>query len=62
MSKYVFGVDDRDLFLRRLLYVNLSSDSRGRFKKRWLVNQRASIELQGADVRLDTEVTIVIRT
>ncbi|XP_053397780.1 tumor necrosis factor alpha-induced protein 3-like isoform X2 [Mercenaria mercenaria] len=50
----MWGIEDTELFLRRLLYVNLVTDPKGAFKKRWMFHQRNSSQLHRFDVRLNT--------
>lgn len=40
VSQYLWGVEDQNMVLRRIMYVNITEDPNGIFKKRWLVKQR----------------------
>ncbi|XP_062608829.1 tumor necrosis factor alpha-induced protein 3-like isoform X3 [Saccostrea cucullata] len=40
VSLFLWGVEDRDLMLRRLVYLSLANDTTEKFYKRWLIHQR----------------------
>ncbi|XP_061193602.1 tumor necrosis factor alpha-induced protein 3-like isoform X2 [Saccostrea echinata] len=40
VSLFLWGFEDRDLMLRRLVYLSLANDTTGKFFKRWLIHQR----------------------
>lgn len=52
----MWGIEDTDGFLRRLLYVTMTTDPNGRFKRRWVSQQRAVIEEAALDLRMNTDV------
>lgn len=54
VSQGLWGIEDSELFLRRLLYVNLVTDPKGAFKRRWMFHQKNSTELNQFDVWLNT--------
>lgn len=57
ISQALWGMEDTDAFLRRLLYVTMTTDPKGRFKRRWLSQQRTVTETVALGLRLNTEVS-----
>ncbi|KAL4233305.1 negative regulation of toll-like receptor 5 signaling pathway [Mactra antiquata] len=54
LSQSLWGTEDSEQFLRRLLYLNVVTDPREAFKRRWIFHQRHNSDLSRVDVRLDT--------
>ena len=57
VSQSMWGIEDSEAFLRRLLYVTMTTDPKGRFKRRWLIQQRYATEEIGMGLRLNTDVS-----
>lgn len=55
VSQALWGIEDSEAFLRRLLYVTMTTDPRGRCKRRWLTQQRYATEEIGMGLRLNTD-------
>lgn len=58
VSLFLWGVEDRDLLLRRLLYLTLANDPKNMYRTRWLKQYRNSV-LDSPDLQLslDSKVT-----
>lgn len=55
ISLSLWGLEDSDAFLRRLLYVTMTTDPKGRFKRRWLNQQRTLPDITAFGLRLNTD-------
>ena len=56
VSQAMWGIEDSEAFLRRLLYVTMTTDPKGLFKRRWLNQQKYITEEIGMGFRLNTDV------
>ncbi|XP_022294092.2 tumor necrosis factor alpha-induced protein 3-like isoform X3 [Crassostrea virginica] len=54
VSLFLWGVEDRDLLLRRLLYLTLANDPKNMYRTRWLMQYRNTV-LDSPDLQLSLD-------
>lgn len=60
VSLFLWGVEDRDLLLRRLLYLSLANDDK-KFFRRWLTQYRNTMMDQPEfELDLNSKVTVLL--
>ncbi|KAH3727329.1 tumor necrosis factor alpha-induced protein 3-like [Dreissena polymorpha] len=55
VSQAMWGMEDSNSWLRRLLYLNIAMDPGRQFNKRWLFNERVDFGASQVEFRLNTE-------